>query len=312
MSLQNFVDGSLPAIKAAWLNLIDAFYATLFNSATTPAEARDALSSAVRGANDDITSMSALSAPTAAANPLRAGDLQGQLVTAFTTTGSGTAYVLTPTPAATALVDGLRFRVMFHTAAGASPTLNVSGLGVANLKYMSADNSLQTPTSAQLPGNWVCDVEYRNTCWIMLQIARDPYGIAVGASAAAAGAVGESMESVVATVNAPATTVWGDLTSIGLPAGDWEISAMVTGELNGATLTTMSAGISTTAGNSAAGLTYGTTRADMLPTTANTASVTFPPRRVVGGFTTYYLKMNATYSAGTPRFYGRITARRMR
>lgn len=43
MPLQNFVDNSLPTIKAAWLNAVDAFYFTLFNSATTPAQARTAL-----------------------------------------------------------------------------------------------------------------------------------------------------------------------------------------------------------------------------------------------------------------------------
>lgn len=43
MPLQNFVDNNLPTIKAAWLNAVDAFYFTLFNSATTAAQARTAL-----------------------------------------------------------------------------------------------------------------------------------------------------------------------------------------------------------------------------------------------------------------------------
>ena len=43
MPLQNFVDNQLPTIKAAWLNAVDAFYFTLFNSATTAAQARTAL-----------------------------------------------------------------------------------------------------------------------------------------------------------------------------------------------------------------------------------------------------------------------------
>jgi hypothetical protein len=42
-ALQNFVDNSLPTIKAAWLNAIDAFHNTLFAGATTVAQARDAL-----------------------------------------------------------------------------------------------------------------------------------------------------------------------------------------------------------------------------------------------------------------------------
>jgi len=44
MPLQNYVDGTDPKIMAAWLNAIDAFYVTLFSSATTAAAARTALS----------------------------------------------------------------------------------------------------------------------------------------------------------------------------------------------------------------------------------------------------------------------------
>ena len=43
MPLQNFVDNSLPTVKAAWLNAIDSFYTTLFASATTAADARTAI-----------------------------------------------------------------------------------------------------------------------------------------------------------------------------------------------------------------------------------------------------------------------------
>ena len=49
MPLQNFVDNSLPTIKAAWLNAVDAFYTTLFASATTAAAARTALGSTATG-----------------------------------------------------------------------------------------------------------------------------------------------------------------------------------------------------------------------------------------------------------------------
>lgn len=62
MPLQNFVNQSAPAIGATWLNAIDAFYFTLFNSATTAAAARTAISAAASGANTDITSLAALGA----------------------------------------------------------------------------------------------------------------------------------------------------------------------------------------------------------------------------------------------------------
>ena len=43
MPLQSFIDKQLPTIKAAWLNSIDAFYTTLFGSATTAQQARTAI-----------------------------------------------------------------------------------------------------------------------------------------------------------------------------------------------------------------------------------------------------------------------------
>lgn len=128
-----------------------------------------------------------------------------------------------------------------------------------------------------------------------------------------AGNVGEYVESVVGSTSAPASGAYGDLTSITLTGGDWDLSAIVTGELNGATLTAMSAGIGLVTGNNGSGLVYGDTAGDFLPTTANRDGITVPPKRVrLASTTTYYLKMLASYSAGTPKFYGRISARRMR
>jgi hypothetical protein len=49
MPLQNFVANSLPKISATWLNKLDVFYTTLFNSATTAAAARAALGSTTVG-----------------------------------------------------------------------------------------------------------------------------------------------------------------------------------------------------------------------------------------------------------------------
>jgi len=42
-ALQNFIDNSLPTIKAAWLNSVDAFVNTLFAGSTTVTQARNAL-----------------------------------------------------------------------------------------------------------------------------------------------------------------------------------------------------------------------------------------------------------------------------
>lgn len=66
------------------------------------------------------------------ANPSASGvsssQVQAQTFTAFTTTGTGTAYVLTPTPAISAYTAGLSFFITFNAASGAAPTLAISGV----------------------------------------------------------------------------------------------------------------------------------------------------------------------------------------
>lgn len=142
---------------------------------------RSASLPATAGANADITSMTALTAPTVAANPIRATDLQVQLATAFTTGGTSTAFTLTPTPALAALVKNQRFRVTFNAAAGATPTLAVSGLTAKNLKYKDSTGTKQAITSTQVPSGWVSDVEYDGTDWVVLSV------LSLGKSIAASG-----------------------------------------------------------------------------------------------------------------------------
>lgn len=56
------------------------------------------------------------------------GALQKQLVHAFTTDGTSTAYGITPTPAVEAYAAHLTFDVTFDETCGANPTLAISGL----------------------------------------------------------------------------------------------------------------------------------------------------------------------------------------
>jgi hypothetical protein len=49
MALQNFVDNTLPTIKAVFLNQVDAFVNTLFNASTTAAQARTAIGATSTG-----------------------------------------------------------------------------------------------------------------------------------------------------------------------------------------------------------------------------------------------------------------------
>jgi hypothetical protein len=96
--------------------------------------------------------------------------VQKQHATRFTTTGSSTAYLLTTSPAITANTAGLRFRVAFHTAAGTTPTLSVSGQTALPLKYKDRDGVKQSVTSLQIPASWVADVETDGTDWLVLNV----------------------------------------------------------------------------------------------------------------------------------------------
>ncbi len=106
------------------------------------------------------------------------------------------------------------------------------------------------------------------------------------------------------------STVASDVTSISLPAGDWDVEANVNFNLGSATLTTTVAGIS---------LTTATIPTDgseaysglQLTTTSALDSVTVSRKRVsVAVTTTVYLVAKQTFSAGTSGAFGSITARR--
>lgn len=97
--------------------------------------------------------------------------LQNQNATAFTTGGTSTAFTLTPTPAIAALATNQLFHVTFNAAAGATPTLAVSGLTAKNLKYKDSTGAKQAITSVQVPSGWVSDVEYDGTDYVVLSVA---------------------------------------------------------------------------------------------------------------------------------------------
>lgn len=134
---------------------------------------------------------------------------------------------------------------------------------------------------------------------------------------ATSGFVGETVSSTAAATNFPATTNFGDLTSISLTAGDWLISIFTNFQTNLATTSQFTVGISTTTGNSSTGLTLGDNEATTIigsgDATITTRPIAIPFYRAsLTGTTTYYLKYSATFSAGTPALSGRITALRIR
>jgi hypothetical protein len=132
---------------------------------------------------------------------------------------------------------------------------------------------------------------------------------------ASAGYVGQYVESVISTgTNFPTSGAFGDLTSISLTAGDWDVTCTLEENVSGATVVWFDAAISTTSGNSTSGLILGSNWLESPGTTsAAEGHVSIPAYRLsLSSTTTVYLKYAASYSVSTPKAKGRISARRMR
>ncbi len=134
---------------------------------------------------------------------------------------------------------------------------------------------------------------------------------------AAAGYIGEYIESVVSNVSVPANGVTGDVTSISLTAGDWDVSLNTHIVINGATFTATDyeVWISSTSGNSGTGQVLGSNEAELTTAAVGvSASLSVPCYRIsITSTTTYYSKIYvANYTVGTPKAYGRLSARRVR
>lgn len=128
-----------------------------------------------------------------------------------------------------------------------------------------------------------------------------------------AGFKGEWKNSDITTAqNFPASGVWGDLTSISLTAGDWDIGGLVFAQSNGATVTICEMGISQTSGNNAPS--RGPLAFGFAPPTATYATSGAVPdyRFSLASTTTVYLKYYAEYTVATPKAFGTIHARRVR
>lgn len=101
--------------------------------------------------------------------------MQKQTGVAYTTAGTSTAFTLTPSPAITAYTENMEFDVEFHTASGATPTLQVSGVASPPLlKYRDTDGAKQAVTSIQIPTGWRSKVTHDGTDWIVREVAELP------------------------------------------------------------------------------------------------------------------------------------------
>lgn len=137
-------------------------------------------------------------------------------------------------------------------------------------------------------------------------------------SAATAGNVGEVKNTSQTTATnfggSAGSPAYADGGSLSLTAGDWLVSIHTLAILNGSTTTQVYFGLGTATGNSATGLTDGTTASYVVPPTAATpTAATLVNMRVsLSTTTTYYWKVYAVYSAGTPQYKGYMTAVRIR
>jgi len=137
-------------------------------------------------------------------------------------------------------------------------------------------------------------------------------------NSAAAGYVGEYVTShITSNTNFPATTVYGDLTSISLTAGNWIIGFQCdVNNGSGVTVTGWEFGVSTTSGNDGAGLTNNDNYLPFTRTIANglrDSCALYGYRVALTTTTIHYLKYAAVYAGGTAPFgRGKIYAVRVR
>ena len=130
---------------------------------------------------------------------------------------------------------------------------------------------------------------------------------------AAAGQVGEYVESVVAVGSAVSlvTNTAKTVTSISLAAGDWDVGGYISANASGSVLTAYAGSANARTTNA---LPSGNTDTTLHNCPASgPQQFTVPTCRVsLSGTTTLYLVAFATFASGTCVAYGRISARRVR
>ena len=89
-----------------------------------------------------------------------------------TTTGTSTAYELAADPTQTAYSSNSVFYAKFHTACGASPTLNIDGLGVLNLKKRNGAGTKTVLEASDVLANYKYAIENDGTDIVVLNPER--------------------------------------------------------------------------------------------------------------------------------------------
>jgi hypothetical protein len=128
--------------------------------------------------------------------------------------------------------------------------------------------------------------------------------------------VGEYVESVVGPVNYPASGgTPGNMATISLTAGDWDVTFFAYLSSNGATITTNLFMVSLYSGATQTDRVYGSNWTPVSNPTAATGDNfgVIPAYRVsLSATSTVYGKIAASYSVAIPYTYCRLSARRVR
>jgi hypothetical protein len=90
---------------------------------------------------------------------------QTQTLSAGTTTGTATAYVISGIPGLASYVTKLRLNVTFHVDSGANPTVNVNAIGAKNLKQY---DSTGAKVAVAVKAGQIGDIVYDGTDMVLL------------------------------------------------------------------------------------------------------------------------------------------------
>lgn len=199
------------------------------------------------------------------------------------------------------------------TCTGLPVATGISGLGTGVATFLA------TPTSANLIS---CVTDETGTGNLLFSttptITRPNIVGVIDASSAAAGSVGEYIESVILQASATSlvTATPKTITSISLTAGDWDVSGVVYYLFPTSTTVTLIAGsISTTTNvsDTTSGRWSQLLFASFAPGNGTVMSQVIPTVRInVSSTTTYYLVAAATFATSTLTGFGAISARRRR
>lgn len=220
------------------------------------------------------------------------------------------------------LIDGSASRITSQYPLTITATTNQLDLGTGNFTRITApaptSSRIYTIPDAGSDASFVLSKSDQTISGIKtFSTAGTAIAGITNGSDATSGYIGQYIESIITTLtNVPTSAQYGDLTSISLPAGDWDVNLVIKFSINGATWSKCFAGIGLDPGDDNTGITVTNSGEEAWASTSTAVTVTtitIPPYRLnLTATTTVYAKMYALYSVGTPQVKGGISARRVR